>query len=171
MRKGGGKAKGSSFEREICRRLSLWISHGSQEDVFWRSALSGGRATVAAKKGLRLATQAGDISAIHPLGNAFIEAFMVECKNYADLKFEGLITGKGHLAEFWVTAKNEAIKYGKLPMLIAKQNQQPSIVFLDRKGLDVLVIKLKCCLTAPRLNLYAVLLDEFLLYAKFVGEV
>jgi len=47
MRKGGGKAKGASFERDICRRLSLWVSAGKQEDVFWRSAMSGGRSTVA----------------------------------------------------------------------------------------------------------------------------
>jgi hypothetical protein len=53
MRKGGGKQKGSQFERDVCRELSLWVSHGKQEDVYWRSAMSGGRSTVAALKGAR----------------------------------------------------------------------------------------------------------------------
>ena len=55
MRKGGGKAKGSSFERLICKELSLWITGGEHQDVFWRSAMSGGRSTVAMKKGDKLA--------------------------------------------------------------------------------------------------------------------
>ena len=46
MRKGGGKEKGSSFERLVCKRMSMWLSKGERDDLFWRSAMSGGRATV-----------------------------------------------------------------------------------------------------------------------------
>src|SRR5215216_6431446 len=38
--------KGPQWEREVCRALSLWVTNGERVDVFWRSAMSGGRATV-----------------------------------------------------------------------------------------------------------------------------
>ena len=52
--------------------------------------MSGGRSTVAAAKGKRLAAQAGDISCIHPIGQPFIDQFMVECKSYRDLAIRGV---------------------------------------------------------------------------------
>jgi hypothetical protein len=170
MRKGGGKSKGSSFERLICKELSLWMSHGTMEDVYWRSAMSGGRSTVAASKGKRLAAQAGDISCINPFGHPLTDQFIIECKAYADLRFAGILTATGTLCNFWKELNLEARKYDKLPMLIARQNQMPTVVCLNRKGLDTLVLKLKCVLTAPKLNMYAVLLSDFLEYAKRPAE-
>lgn len=165
MRRGGGKNKGSSFERLVCVQLSLWITKGAQEDVYWRAAMSGGRATVAHKKGKRLAAQAGDISCIHSIGEPLTDKFMLECKFYADLNYIGLLVGRGKLASFWTEAKTQAARYGKLPLLIAKQNQQPIVVCLSREGLDVLNVRLKCSLTAPKLNLFMVLFDDFLKHA------
>ena len=81
MKQGAGKQKGSSFERKICKELSLWITDGERDDLFWRSSNSGGRATIVAVDGTRH-TQSGDISAIHPLGHAFTETFVVECKHH-----------------------------------------------------------------------------------------
>ena len=37
--------KGPKFERDFCKRLSLWSSSGMDEDVFWRTPGSGARAT------------------------------------------------------------------------------------------------------------------------------
>ncbi|MBM3120244.1 MAG: hypothetical protein FJ006_12010, partial [Chloroflexi bacterium] len=59
-------SKGASFERDISRQLSLWWTHGERDDVFWRSSMSGGRATVRAKKGQKTAYQNGDITATDP---------------------------------------------------------------------------------------------------------
>lgn len=160
MRRGGGKAKGASFEREVCKQLSLWISQGKNEDVFWRSAMSGGRSTVAARKGKRLAQQAGDISCISPVGQAFIDDFFIECKCYKSLNFEGLITGRGKLVEFWNIAKREAALYGKSPLLIAKQNNQPAIVCLDEPHL--LHLDFNTILYASKLGMHVCLFDEFL---------
>lgn len=171
MRKGGGKQKGSQFERNVCVQLSLWISNGTQEDVFWRSALSGGRSTVAAAKGKSLAQQAGDISAVSRVGAPFIETFYVECKFYRDLKFHGLMTGTGQLATFWDTAKAEAKRYEKLPFLIAKQNQLPVIACLSHSGLETLKIyQGRCVLTAPQLGMNILLFEDFLKYARFVEK-
>jgi hypothetical protein len=44
-------AKGSSFEREIAKLLSLWWSEGMRDDVFYRSHASGGRFTMRRKSG------------------------------------------------------------------------------------------------------------------------
>lgn len=129
MRKGGGKAKGATFEREVCKKLSLWVSGGKQEDVFWRSAMSGGRSTVAARKGKRLAAQAGDISCIHPVGAPFAAKFLIECKHYANLDIPQLVfNATGKLSEFWGIVCEEADRCEKWPLLIAKQNRYPTIV-------------------------------------------
>jgi hypothetical protein len=168
MRRGGGKAKGASFERSVCKQLSLWVSHNLQEDVFWRSAMSGGRSTVAHAKGKRLAAQAGDITCIHPCGQRFADQFLMECKTYRDLQYVGLLTGKGHLVKFWIEASTQAKRYGKLPLMIAKQNQQPATVCLSREGMRLL--RLNPLISAPKLNLRIVLLDEFLQKAVRVGS-
>lgn len=162
MRKGGGKAKGASFERDICRQLSLWVSQGKHEDVFWRSAMSGGRSTVAHAKGKRLAAQAGDISCVHPAGHLFAERFLAECKFYADLNYTGLLTGKGHLVQFWGETLDEAKRYNKMPFLIAKQNRQPTTICLDIIGMTLLAIPPEdAILAAPNKGLYIFDADKF----------
>lgn len=134
MRAGGGKAKGSAFERQICKELSLWVSGGKQKDIFWRSAMSGGRSTVAMKKGDKLAVQAGDVSSIHILGHKFIDEFTVECKFYKTLNYESIIKGKGKLLDFWRIAFKDAEKYGKMPLLVAKQNNYPTVACMTVEG-------------------------------------
>lgn len=160
MRVGGGKSKGSSFERLVCKELSLWISRGKNEDLYWRSAMSGGRSTVAARRGKRLASQAGDISCVHHTGSALTEKFLIECKSYRDLNFAALLKRKGKLAEFWLETRKQAVKYQKLPMLIAKQNQQPIIVCLSQEG--QLALRLKAHILVPSMGLRIILWDNFL---------
>lgn len=162
MRKGGGKVKGASFERDICRQLSLWISKGTQEDVYWRSAMSGGRSTVAFAKGKRLAAQSGDMSCIHPIGEAFASTFFVEMKDYTDLNFIGLLKGKGHLVEFWAEAVVQARNYNKLPMLIAHQARQPVIACVDSAGMLILNLLTHKTITVHPLDLYIIPFEEFL---------
>lgn len=124
MKKGGGKAKGSAFERKVCVALSLWVTNGERKDVFWRSAMSGGRATV---RGLEV-RQAGDICAVAPEGHAFCDQFYVECKHYKSLDFHCLLKGTGILHRFWTDTAKKAIKRRQTPMLIARQNGSPTIV-------------------------------------------
>lgn len=137
MRPGGGKAKGSSFEREICKLLSLWITRNARDDVLWRSAMSGGRATVHAKRGKQMAHVAGDICSVHPAGVPFVDKFYVELKTYRDLKIPQLLfAGGGTLAEFWDETVTLAAANRKLPMLIFKQNQYAPMVGLNALGLE-----------------------------------
>lgn len=76
----GKKNKGPGFERATFKRLSRWFSKGESDDIFWRTAGSGARATVRAKKGVGTADSAGDMSAIHPSGKALTRVSIWELK-------------------------------------------------------------------------------------------
>ena len=162
MRSGGGKQKGSQFEREICKKLSLWVSNNRQEDVFWRSAMSGGRSTVAWSKGVKLGNQVGDISSISPLGTTFTSMFVAECKFYSDLNILGLLTGTGNLIKFWAEVRRQGKLHNKMPFLIAKQNRLPVFLCLNLGAVLVFSLKGNHLLHAPKYNLYLYDFDKFL---------
>lgn len=139
MRSGGGKGKGSSYERLICKRLSLWITAGKKEDCFWRSAMSGGRATVAQRKGKEV-RQAGDITAVSPEGHALTDVFYIELKHYKKLDIESFfLKGQGTLANFWRTAVKEARKHDRQPLMIVRQNRTPDLVLSRPSALSPLM--------------------------------
>jgi hypothetical protein len=162
MRKGGGKQKGASFEREVCKSLSLWVSGGKQEDAFWRSAMSGGRSTVAAAKGKKLTAQAGDITCIHPVGQRFADRFLIECKHYANLDYIGLLASRGKLLGFWLKLRKDADHYNKHPFMVVRQNRTPTMVCLDTGGQTILALSpLAFTLAAPQHNLLMMDADTF----------
>jgi len=72
--------KGQQFERDLCRQLSLWWSDGTNDDWFWRSSQSGGRATQRAKKGQKTANAAGDIAAMTKEGQVLLDYLCIEAK-------------------------------------------------------------------------------------------
>lgn len=153
---GLGPRKGSAFEREVCKGLSLWVSSGRLPDLFWRTASSGGRATQMKKKGVDLGHVAGDICSTHPAGESFIRKYFIECKAYRDLNIPQLVMKEtGLLAEFWSRARVEAESYGKIPILIFKQNQYPVCVCspLFNAFAEEFWGK-KTLFTVPRLNLH-----------------
>jgi hypothetical protein len=124
MKPGGGKAKGSAFEREVCKTLSRWITNGAKDDCFWRSAMSGGRATVAHKAGKDV-RQAGDITAVASEGHTLCDHFFIECKHVADLDVDSfLIEDIGRLSKFWKQAITQAARHQRIPMLIARENRR-----------------------------------------------
>ena len=134
MKKGNSKNKGSQFERIICKKLSLWISEGQREDIFWRSAMSGGRATVQYKKGISNKSQVCDISAIDPLGEKLLRNYVIECKAYKNLKLDNLIykTSQEGMLLFWNETRQKAIESGKSPILVARQNNKRDIICFSR---------------------------------------
>lgn len=72
--------KGSAFERSICKLLSTWYSHGKRDDIFWRTAGSGARATTRMKKGMMTADSAGDMCAIDESGKVLTAISIWEFK-------------------------------------------------------------------------------------------
>ncbi len=72
--------KGSVFERWFCTRLSLWWTGKERDDVFWRTAGSGGRATNRFKRGRTTAGGSGDITFTDPIGKPLLDVFTMELK-------------------------------------------------------------------------------------------
>lgn len=117
----------------MARRLSLWLSGGVADDLLWRSAMSGGRATLQFKRDNKLnRRQSGDLSAIGQGAYEFCEQTYIECKHYRDLQIDrSLLCCTGQLYHFWQKTVVEARRYDKRPLLIARQNRYPTLAITD----------------------------------------
>jgi hypothetical protein len=122
--------KGSTFERKVCTDLSLWSSGGKRDDLFWRSSLSGGRATVRFSKGKATKNQYGDIVAIDPEGFWFTDIFIAECKHYKDLGLVPFLFGKGFIWKTWDKLIRQCHDHNRAPFLILRQNNYPILLAL-----------------------------------------
>lgn len=130
-----GIRKGGRFERSVCQTLSLWITNGLREDVFWRSASSGGRFT---RKGKDVRAHAGDICATHPKGQVLLDLFVVECKHYRWLEADKLLWGfQGALLRFWSQVLRDSLVADRIPLLLAKQDFRDPIVVTTDEGFDI----------------------------------
>lgn len=165
------KRKGASYERLICQRLSLWVSELVREDVFWRSAMSGGRASLKKHnvRGRKFDAQSGDLSAIHEVGYPFINTFVVDCKHKNDLKWSTAIyRGSGNLAQGWEQVVGDAKAAQKLPMMITRQNRDEDVVVLDSRGAQAMdsVREFKkhipCVCILPHLDLHTFFLRDLI---------
>lgn len=130
-----GKSKGGDFERVVCKTLSLWVSNGQDSNLFWRSATSGGRATVQRKSGNKASEyQASDISPVAPAAYILSDVFAIECKAYKDIQLNQLVfEEKSLLLDFWNQANRDALAANKKPMLIAKQNMRKPLLGIQIK--------------------------------------
>jgi hypothetical protein len=165
MRKGGGHNKGSAQERLIAKRLSLWVTSGKREDVFWRSSISGGRATFAQKKG-KLVRQSGDICSVAPEGHVLTDKFYFESKHYRKLFIlEFLIKDTGLLSKFWKHARKQATHYRKEPVLIVKQNNLPILVIARRSAFHAFTEQTPFLVASQ----YSVWLFDDLMKSEFTG--
>lgn len=149
----------------------MWISRGEHDDLFWRSSMSGGRATVMFKKGGQNRTQCGDISSIHPDGHALTDRCLISCKFYKDLQIEGAVLGnKGGLTAFWIECVTEAKQHNKLPVLISKQNGTKPFICLNDTGVDYFQVRGKALAQLPTAGGVQILwLEKFLQIAKRPG--
>lgn len=169
MRSGGSKQKGSNFERLVCRELSLWVTRGQRDDVFWRSATSGGRATIGLSQGIIRASQAGDLSPIAAAGEALLNHVVVECKHYKELDlFSGIVNDTGKLYKFWNDLITHSFRFGRQPMLIARQNNMPTVVLLKSSTSFLLFGLDGDHVTAllPRWDCHIILFDCFIREAR-----
>lgn len=73
-------SKGSRFERDFSKQLSLWWSDGHSDDLFWRTSQSGGRATTRRKKGKGTRGHVGDICATDETGAQLLKYVTFELK-------------------------------------------------------------------------------------------
>jgi len=130
-------AKGSQFERKICKELSLWWTSGKRDDVFWRTQNSGGRAAIRTRKGKSTSGQYGDIASTDKISAKFTRLFTIELKvGYAKHTFVDLFdlpahrkqsTFEGFLEQVGLDKKESKTPYW---MLISKRNSRDVLVFI-----------------------------------------
>jgi hypothetical protein len=110
-RKGDPK-KGSAFERDFARKLSLWWSEGKADDWFWRLGGSGGRATNRAKSGRNTANGYGDIAAQCPEAQKLLNIVTFELKRgFNRISIQDLLdkpNGPNQMRDFIEQAKRSA---------------------------------------------------------------
>lgn len=128
MKKGKGKNKGSSFEREISRAIDKWWKVPS--GTFWRTTNSGGW------------KEPGDIAPrLRQHQEKVWWPFVVECKFYKQIPFWSLFSknNQNHLLIKWWTqvtkSQKDAIDQGRdeneaVRLLIFKQNNSPVFVLV-----------------------------------------
>lgn len=122
MKIGGGKAKGSAFEREVGYTLSKWITNGERDDLFARTVLSGGQFTVSQRG------NPGDLMAQDPLAQRFCNLFVIECKHWGDLYMEAFVLQREKLYEALKKLDNDAYTLNKNWLFVVKQNFLPALV-------------------------------------------
>lgn len=167
-----GKGKGGQYERDVCKRLSLWVSKMRRQDCFWRSAMSGGRARIRFGSAQDMRAQCGDITATHQLGNLLCKVFVLECKFYADLDVDLLVWGhQGKISRFWNETLIDAKDFSRLPLMICRQNRQTDIVCVNSKGLALLSVcgTLPINTYFPRIDMHVFFFRDLLMldYEKF----
>lgn len=132
LSQGRFKGKGSSFERDTCARLSLWVSKGARNDLFCRTVSSGAQATQSLKQGKQRGNP-GDIACNDPLGHEFTKKILVECKHWEDLDIIALINEKGTLYDEIIKTKTQAEKLEKDWCFVAKQDYKPTLFIVDAR--------------------------------------
>jgi hypothetical protein len=134
------KRKGSAWERNVGKMLSLWLTKGERPDLFSRNVLSGGSFTRAAAAG-KHGGMPGDIIAAHPLALAFVQTFAVECKHQRDVNLERYVLSAGKTDSFLgrtvdlIRSQTDGNDLNWL--VIAKQNNRPAFVLMGAMiGMD-----------------------------------
>lgn len=133
--------------------------------------MSGGRATIGLRKGNLRSSQIGDVSAIDALGERLLDYVVPECKAYRDLQaFRGFLGGAGVLKKFWFDNKVLARKGGKYSMLVARQNNLPIFVMLDKECIDLFNLPTPMITVTPW-SCVIYLFDDFLQCASVPEKV
>lgn len=146
-----GKAKGSAWEREIAKALTMWVTGKEKPYVFWRSPSSGALATIS-----QSLDTSGDIIAIRPEGKFLTDIYSIEAKNgYPAASFDKHLkkTKNNDIESFWKQCVSDAEKAGKMPMLIFKKKGCQPIVGIIADVGNLKYISLKF-ITLPTVRFY-----------------
>ncbi len=132
--------KGSSFERQFCKQLSLWVSGGVDSDIYWRTTGSGGWST---KKGSPL--QLGDVTCFPEKQKDYgwlLDYASIELKNMSlslgslfkiPFQFIEILINKLHKAGVvripFVIMKSEGVMITLSPSVVARRLNIAHMVF------------------------------------------
>jgi hypothetical protein len=132
MKKGGGKQKGSQWERDFCKSLSLWYTFDKDKDVFWRTHSSGARHGIS--------EESGDVMTVKPIGDPLMSKLIIElkCVNDTDLILDMIRSGKvSKMWDWWLKVSHEAKAWKKAPLLVVKLSRR-TIICMSRIEDDLL---------------------------------
>ena len=144
--------KGESFEREICKYLSLWWSDGKYADIFWRSRVRSTRKSLSAKH------QLGDIKADSPEGEGLMKVFNIELKTGYSVGKKGKTVKnvpwdlldlidyrkgsedleKKQIIKFWRQTVTDAEISERIPLLIFKRDFHVPVVCISSRLMNTL---------------------------------
>lgn len=139
------KGKGSNYEREICKKLSKWWSHGVRDDLFWRSQASGGRATIRGRIGQKTKGAYGDITNTCPESEPLLKVCTIEVKRGYSKKTSSsimtLLESKGNkqlIKQFWKQTLDscnlaKADGFGSNPILIIKRDNRNPCLYISTR--------------------------------------
>ncbi len=164
MKKGGGKSKGSAFEREIAKTLTKWCSGQDKEYWFWRTPSSGAISTITQGNG----ELSGDIIALLPEGTFLTSKFSIEVKvGYPNSNFHKHLKGvkNDEIRLFWEQCCGDAERSKKSPMLIYKKKQYNTLIgisYLNSKLGEIPYIQLNWGELYDLPKIYLFDMEEFL---------
>jgi hypothetical protein len=145
----GKRGKGSGFEREMSKMLSLWWTKGKREDVFWRSTTSGARATVRSRSGKATFGQYGDVQATDPIGQPLLDVCNIELKRGYSTQtvahlLDSLPGNKPQAYELFIEqARADHKKAGSMFwLLIVKRDRRQPLVLIPIKFYNALQTEL-----------------------------
>ena len=128
----GGKAKGSAFEREVCKILNVWLNGKEKPYVFWRSPSSGALATIHIEN----EDMSGDITGFSEEAKLICSIINFELKTgYKETSIDKFLkyNKTDKLKEFWCQCINDC-RGNKYPMLIyRKKGLNTPWVCIDNK--------------------------------------
>ena len=133
--------KGPNFERSKCKQLSLWWTQDETEPhtgAFWRTANSGGRATIRAKQKLKTPNSYGDVGYLDACGKPFIDNCLLELKRgyTKDISILDLLdkkTGIPILLKWYNKAEEERkLAKRKYTIIIFRRDRHESCILLEK---------------------------------------
>ena len=174
--------KGSNYEREIAKKLSLWWSQGRRDDLCWRTAGSGARAHVRAKQDKLTEGHHGDLAATSSEMEPFFKLVTIEIKrgynntaNLLNLLLDGnkKTKSKNTYNSFIIQSIAAAYRSGtRYWMLIHKPDRKEPIVFIPA-SFDIIMgfffekkMKPYAKITTKVTEFFIVPLDRFLQIAE-----
>jgi len=125
-------SKGFGFARQMCVLWSKWWTDDKDEDLFWRTAGSGSRATTRRKRGAEDKWNHGDMKPDAPEGYELCAKWCFEFKFYQKYDIKGVIhhvNQQSDWMQWWAKIVDEAEAVGRDPILVTKQNKGKPIIW------------------------------------------
>lgn len=134
MKKGRQKSKGNSYEIKIARILSQWYEPGTKDDLFWRTAGSGAKATVTRRGETSFV---GDITFLPEPDRLQV---WIDTKDRRDATFDNILSSSKFIIKEWYDEeirKRDRLKIRKPVLIIFKlYKKKENYVFFDYNEFD-----------------------------------